>query len=230
MWECEWKQFKASNSIKNSYTYPTENLYRMSEKQILSAIIEDQLFGVAEVDIHVPDNLKAHFQEMTPVFKNIVVKEADIGDFMQQYLKETGQKFKDRRYLIGSMFGVKILLISPLIKWYIAHGLVVTKIHQIIEFCPKTCFRKFADQVTNDRRAGDADPSLKVLGDTSKLIGEFTIIFNRNIEIIIIILAQWSEGLWKNYYNFMYSISSQFLLKSDVLMDIFQATVFMDIP
>lgn len=184
MWECDWKQFKANKVVTNTYVYPTENLYRMSEKEILSAIIKDQLFGVAEVDIHVPDNLKAHFQEMTPVFKNTVVKEADIGEFMQQYLKETGQKFNDRRYLIGSMFGLKILLITPLIKWYIAHGLVVTKIHQVIEFCPKRCFRKFADQVSDDRRGGDTDSSFKARAETSKLIGKFIIIFNRNFIII----------------------------------------------
>ena len=55
--------------------------------------------------------------------------------------------------------------------WYINHGLVITKVHQLIEFNPSSCFKAFADRVSNDRRAGDRDPSLKAIADTSKLIG-----------------------------------------------------------
>ena len=155
MWECEWKAYKKDNKTFNAYVYPTEaKYYRMSEKQILASIEEDKIFGAVEVDIHVPDNLKAHFEEMTPIFKNTIVRQDDIGEYMQEFLKETGRTFNDTRYLIGSMFASKILLITPLIQWYMSHGLVVTKIHQVIEFSPKQCFQNFADDVSNDRRAG----------------------------------------------------------------------------
>ena len=42
-----------------------------------------------------------------------------------------------RRSLIGSMKGEKILLATPLLKWYLEHGLEVTKVHQVIEFTPE---------------------------------------------------------------------------------------------
>ena len=42
-----------------------------------------------------------------------------------------------RRSLIGSMKGEKILLATPLVKWYLEHGLEVTKLHQVIEFTPE---------------------------------------------------------------------------------------------
>ena len=80
---------------------------------------------------------------------------------------------KPTRYLIGSMWAEKILMITPLLTWYIKHGLEVTKIHQIIEFAPKSCFKAFADRVSNDRRNGDSDPALKVVAETSKLIGGY---------------------------------------------------------
>ena len=64
-------------------------------------------------------------------------------------------------------------MITPLLTWYIKHGLEVTKIHQIIEFAPKSCFKAFADRVSNDRRNGDSDPALKVVAETSKLIGRY---------------------------------------------------------
>lgn len=62
-----------------------------------------------------------------------------------------------RRYLIGSYFGKKITLITPLLRWYMEKGLIVDKVYQLIEFQPKRCFQEFADRVSNDRRAGTID-------------------------------------------------------------------------
>jgi hypothetical protein len=38
--------------------------------------------------------------------------------------------------MIGSMYGEKIMVISPLLKWYVEHGLKVTQIHQVVEYIP----------------------------------------------------------------------------------------------
>ena len=91
---------------------------------------------------------------MCPIFKNTTINEADIGEYMQNFLRETGQKFEARRNLIGSMFGIKMLFITPLLKWYLEHGLVITKVYQVIQFNPVKCFAKFADNISDDRRAG----------------------------------------------------------------------------
>ena len=152
--------------------YPTEHIFRMSQKDVLEHIINGKIFGAVEVDIHVPDHLKDHYQEMPPIFKNIKITENDIGDYMKDFLKQKNSSFKDTRYLIGSMFASKILLITPLLRWYLAHGLVVTKIYQVIEFRPIRCFERFANNVSDDRRAGDRDTNFKAIADTSKLIGK----------------------------------------------------------
>jgi hypothetical protein len=44
-----------------------------------------------------------------------------------------------RRCLIGSMYGEKIMVILPLLKWYVEHGLKVTRIHQVMEYTPAAC-------------------------------------------------------------------------------------------
>ena len=128
-------------------------------------------YTITQVDIRVPDELKPYFQEMTPIFKNTTVKKTDIGDFMTKFLDDSGRSFNDTRYLIGSMFAEKILIITPLLVWYLEHGLEVTRVYQLIEFNPARCFKDFADSVSDDRRAGDEDPNLKTIADTSKLIG-----------------------------------------------------------
>ena len=91
---------------------------------------------------------------MPPIFKNALIKECDIGEYMRKYLKETGLKFKDRRNLIGSMFGIKMLFITPLLKWYLEQGLEITKVYQVVQFNPVKCFAGFAKRVSDDRRAG----------------------------------------------------------------------------
>ena len=142
----------------------------MTEDQILTAVMDDQLFGALEVDIKVPDHLNPTFAEMPPIFKNIEVTRDDIGDHMKTYAEERNVMNQPRKCLIGSMFGEKIMVISPLLKWYVEHGLKVTQIHQVVEYTPAACFQKFGDNISDARRTGDADPE-KTVAETRKLDG-----------------------------------------------------------
>ena len=69
------------------------------------------------------------------------------------------------------MAATKILLISDLLRWYMSHGLIVTKIHQLIEYSPMKCFSQFVSDVTEARRMGDADDSKSIYGAKMKLLG-----------------------------------------------------------
>lgn len=155
MWECSWKALSSREKPVNKYHYTGEEKFRLTETEILSMIKSGLFFGAIEVDISVPEHLKQKFSEMTPIFKNVEVTVDDIGDYMKKHLEDSGKAFKPTKYLVGSMFADKILLITPLLRWYLNHGLVVSKIHHTIQFKPIKCFKRFADQVSNDRRAGD---------------------------------------------------------------------------
>ena len=65
----------------------------------------------------------------------------------------------------------KILLYSPLLKWYLNHGLQVTKIYKYISYTPGRPFKWFPEEVSSARRAADNDKNKKQLGDTAKLKG-----------------------------------------------------------
>ena len=65
----------------------------------------------------------------------------------------------------------KILLYTPLIKWYLNHGMVITGVHNLIEYQRGKPFAWFPEEVANARRQADNDPSKKQLGDVSKLKG-----------------------------------------------------------
>ena len=144
---------------------------RLSYQKILKGVQSGELFGFVLADIYTPNHLKQFFNEFPPIFKNAMVGREDVGELMKGFAEENGLLKKPRRMLISSYFGEKILLTTPLAKWYLDHGLVITKIYEFVEYNPEKPFEKFGLDVSNGRRGGDADSSRKMLADTWKLIG-----------------------------------------------------------
>ncbi|CAH3180046.1 unnamed protein product, partial [Porites lobata] len=174
MYECQWREMKRTNRelrrfIATEVRRTLDKVKIMSPERILSEVRNERLFGCVEVDIRVPEHLKEKFSEMCPIFKNTEISRDDIGDFMKAFAEEHNIMAQPRRSLIGSMKGEKILLATPLLKWYLEHGLEVTKVYQVVEFTPEPCFKPFGDAVSDARRAGDADPSKAIIADTMKL-------------------------------------------------------------
>ena len=134
-------------------------------------ILNDKVFGFLKVDIETPEHLKKYFEEMTPIFKNTVVNFEDMGEYMQEYHRENNINFVKSKKLIGSYFGKEITLYTPLLKWYLQHGLKITKFHVGIEYTSEKCFKKFADEVSDARRAGDVDKEYELIAETMKLFG-----------------------------------------------------------
>ena len=171
MWECEWKEIRKEPDVKSFLAPARRQKWNMTQNEILAAVIDGTLFGMIECDIHVPPELRPYFSEMQPIFKNANVSRDDIGPYMRQYAEEHNILTKPRRMLVGSYRGDKILLTTSLLRWYIAHGLVVDHVYQVVEYEPKPCFRNFGESVSTARRNGDVDPEKAIIGDTMKLLG-----------------------------------------------------------
>ena len=74
----------------------------------------------------------------------------------------------------------KILLYTPVIEWYLQHGLRLTAVDKLIEYEPGVPFSWFPEEVANARREADKDPLKKQLGDVAKLKGN--IFYGKMIE------------------------------------------------
>ena len=114
--------------------------------ELIQNVLDDKLFGFFQVDIEVPERqrsrseaqsgeaeqLRKHFSEFSPLFVISEVPEDQIPQHMQDYKINTGRKkIKNNKKLLCVMKAEKILLYSPLLKWYLNHSLQVTKIHSI---------------------------------------------------------------------------------------------------
>ena len=166
--ECEHTNLSL---IRYLPAYFQKHRHSLSEERVLCDVKNGSLFGMVEVDIEVPDHLYSHFEEMSPIFCTCDVPLQVMGPVMQEHIRAYNLSVKPRRLLVGGMKAERILLLTPLLRWYLEHGLVVSKVHQVIEFSPQNCFEQFKEQVSEARRKGDQSPDKLLIGDTMKLLG-----------------------------------------------------------
>ena len=174
-YECQWIKLRKNTQCLKlipewSVNRPS-SAGKMSQAEIIEGVKSGSVFGLIQVDIHTPEHLKPYFAEMTPVFKNILVSKEDVGDHMKTYLESVGKLRQPQRQLIGSFHGSGLLLGTPLLKWYLEKGLVVSKVHLLVQYTPEETFRPFVQEVTAARRKGDENVDCKILSDLYKLLG-----------------------------------------------------------
>ena len=105
---------------------------------------------------------------MMPVSKNVDVCLDDIGEFMQNYAKEHSIKDVLWHLLIGSYFRKKIGLMTPLLKWYSEHRLLIIHVYTTVKYIPNATFSSFMTQIAQCRLERDCKA---LIAEMSKLIG-----------------------------------------------------------
>ena len=96
-------------------------------------LMTGQWFGFAEVDIEVPRELWEKFEEFPPFFINRVVPDEGVPQHMNDYLRDSGRaRFPDQKKLLGVLLAKKMLIYTPLLKWYLDRGLEITTVYRTI--------------------------------------------------------------------------------------------------
>jgi len=84
------------------------NIQRLNKR-----VLKETLFGFAQVDVKVPEELHEKFSETSPLF--VVDGISEVPEYMREYQKETGrEEDKNSRKLLGVMKAKRILLYTPL--------------------------------------------------------------------------------------------------------------------
>ena len=168
MWECEWYRMKKDRNVQHIVKSLDlcKPKYNLNADTTLERVKNGSLFGVLLRDVETPDLLKEKFSEFCPIFKNAEVSREDISPLMRDFAEKTKCLSQPRKMLIGSYFAKKaFFLITPLVKWYLEQGLVVTKVYEFVKYVPKICksFRGFGKSVSEARRAGNRNRDKSVL-------------------------------------------------------------------
>ena len=116
-------------------------------------VLKGKVFGFAQVDTEVPDELYDKFSEMPPMFVAQEIPDCYISEEMKIYEEKTGRKtVKGTKKLLGVMKAKKILLYKPVIQWCLQHGLRLTAVYQLIQYKPGKLFSWFPEEVANVKR------------------------------------------------------------------------------
>ena len=102
---------------------------------------------------------------------NKVLPEDAVSNFSLDYLEKTGSKRGKGKKLVGALSAQKMLIYAPLLKWYLEHGLEITKVHLTIKYKPEVVFDWLVEKVTEERRKGDVDKNKALFADMFKLLG-----------------------------------------------------------
>ncbi len=89
---------------------------------------------------------------------------------MRQMIDDQGMSQNPRRQLVGSMSVEKMLIVTPLLKRYLDHGMHVMQVHQAIEYVLGCFFLPFMEALTEFWHLGDHQPQAAILEETYKLI------------------------------------------------------------
>ena len=150
-------------------SYYKTNRSILTYEKIIKDIKNGRLFGAVEVDINVKSEYIKKLKNSL-LFCTCNVPMEVIGEHMLEYCNQNDISFDYKRLLISTNQAERILIATPLLRWYLKNNSEITKIYQIIEYQPKKCFKNFIDKVTEFRIEGDKNPDKAIIGDTYKLL------------------------------------------------------------
>ena len=89
---------------------------------------------------------------------------------MKTYAEEGGLLSQPRKMLMSSFTLQNGTLNIPLCLFCLQLGLVVTKIHRVVEYTPMKCFNRFVQSAMDARRKSSENPISSVVAETMKLL------------------------------------------------------------
>ena len=144
MRECQFYSERDQNADLKSFiakqqpAFYQANAKRVSEQCLLDGVRNGSLFGMLLVDIEVEQDHLEFWNEYSPLFCNATVPFDAIGETMQEFWTKLNTRsdgsvkaFPETRLLVGGLRCSRILLSTELLRWYLQHGLRVTKIYEV---------------------------------------------------------------------------------------------------
>ena len=183
IWECKWEVLKRSDpqvatACKGQTgkgpqpPLPSTSLPDPGAdmESILQAIREDRVFGLAQVDIHTPEDLKDKFRDLPPIFKSTMLSKEDAGPHMARFCETASLVSHPRMSLISSYFARRVLIPMPLLRWYLLNDLVVTQLYTLMQYNRSWCFHALAENCAQKRWDAYQGPSQALAGESAKLL------------------------------------------------------------
>ena len=154
MREGVWRKQVQVKGLKHFHTssFPLIMNTFGKEKELLSAIQNDNIYGFAVCDVTTPSSVYEKIKHINfpPVIRRAIIDEELLSPYMKQRCQERGYKLPQKT-LIQSYNGTQLLLMTPMIQFYLSLGLVISNISKFVQYRPAIAFDKFVKKITNGR-------------------------------------------------------------------------------
>ncbi len=160
-------------SFLDSYlNLPGEKYYRLTQSQIISKIMNDELYGCGVGSFTVPQELRqTKFLEYGAFVCRTVVRYDQLAPRVQRRIQETGRSTVDRTMVSESNEVTDFFYTTDILKCWLRHGVVVVGLQSFYEFKPSNAAQMFIDKITTYRRQATKDERTKQLAALWKLSG-----------------------------------------------------------
>eukprot|EP00794_Sanderia_malayensis_P008689 gene8689-biopygen6973 len=142
-----------------------------TQETLIEALLQRKVFGLITCDVHVPEERREYFREFAPIIKHAYVNYADVGEFMQTVADENDITIKDRKCVIDSYVGRRIMIHDEYFVWLLEHDVECTRVYDFIRYDKQPIFAEFGRDITRLRVQGDQDKSSEMKANTAKLVG-----------------------------------------------------------
>ena len=140
-------------------TNKAENIRKMVEN--------DELYGFVQCDIDASDEVIAKFSHINfpMVIRRETITKDLVGPYMNERMEATGRP-DGVETVITSWTGKGLLLLTPLLKFYLKMGLRMSNVQTVIQYTPSKCFSNFINKCVQGRINSGSN---KTRGDTFKI-------------------------------------------------------------
>ena len=172
IWECQYDRIFPLLEYKETPYFPQILKQKTTETELIEDIISGQLFGFIIADVESSQKVVTEMTEFPPIIRKMTLTEDHLSDYTKKRLikeKPSLKKFQ-RDTLVQCFNGKQLLLMTPLVKFYLEKGLRIFNISKFIQYIPSTALNPFAAHVTRMRIDAEKN-NLPTKGSTAKVFG-----------------------------------------------------------
>ena len=149
--ECVYRRNMSKNDPPLLCTF--FNSKKISSNDILTAILQDRAFGLLKCDIITPEHAQKKYLDLNfpPIFRHVQVTKDMLTPEYQELADRLKKKLPIPKQLTLTFNATGIVLASPLVKYYIQNGLVVTNVYYFVEYIPDNVFQPFVTEMVKMR-------------------------------------------------------------------------------
>ena len=172
IWECEWNTLV--RDVDRMDTPLLHDILKKNQKEadIVNGIRSERLFGFILCDIESPPDVIEKMRDFPPIITRQAIDESNLSPFMKEQIKlEHPELKKFKRETLVQCFSAKNhLIMTPLAKFYLDRGLIITNITKFMQYVPNNCISPFVEHVTSMRIDAERN-NLPTKGNTAKIFG-----------------------------------------------------------